>query len=357
MSTQLPETPGDRPNASPRIALVGPRRIRQGLGPYFARSVTRHDARLAAFACSRESSLAVATEELRAIVGHEVPGYIGVDAMLDADREIDAVIIASPVPAHARALESALAHGVPVLCEKPFLAPGSEAVDRAMQLCAAFCERGLPLMVHAQWPETLPAYRALFPDLFVEPPTSFRMELAPGSIGIDALVDSIPHPLSLLQAVSGEESAEHADVENIVIHAAGPEPGESGRVHIVRFDWTCPGQPRIECRVDLAHRATQPRPAGYGFDGCFAAREIEQPDYRMFFRDCEPALGPAFGARPEDDPDRGRRVPVPDPLDRRVGRFLAALEKPVDRAAAFLPAHRMRMLTRILDAYPSSHTD
>jgi len=76
----------------------------------------------------------------------------------------------------------------------------------------------------------------------------------------------------------------------------------------------------------------------------------------------EPALGGAIADPAADAPgDRGiaasasriERVPVPEPLDLRVARFLGVLEDGQDPPEAFLPAHRMRMLRSVLDAFES----
>lgn len=175
------------------------------------------------------------------------------------------------------------------------------------------------------------------------------MELAPGSIGALALVDSISHPLSLLQDVDPDPAAR---VEDVRLDDLGPARGlPDGHLQQLHFRWTSP-RGDIACRIDLHHKTAPPRPAGYGFDGDYAVREIELPDYRMFFRRGAPTLD----AGPTDDSQASSapRVSVPDPLDRRVGRFLRELDATeFDVDQAFLPARRMRMLSAILDAAQS----
>lgn len=325
--------------------------MRQGLGPYFARALLRHGCELAAVSTSRQETAALAHEELRAATGLIVPSYASVDAMLKAHADaLDAVIIAAPIASHEAALEAALARGLDVLCEKPFLEVDDGCAERAEALCTRFASSGTRLMIHAQWPETLEAYEALYGKI-ADAPRSFTMELAPGSLGPRALVDSLPHPLSLLQHVDDSEDAALREISIEVLDEGDTRSGAAER-HAVHFVWSS-SRARIACEIQLGHMAAPPRPAGYGFDGRYASREIEDPDYRMFFRATAPRWasteGPADGSK---SPSEGR-VPVPDPLDARVGRFVQSLELPADASQAFLPARRMRMLRDVLDAYPT----
>jgi myo-inositol 2-dehydrogenase/D-chiro-inositol 1-dehydrogenase len=73
------------------------------------------------------------TERTRdAVAGIEgVSVHTGVEAALDAPG-VDAVLIASPGPAHEEALLAAFARGLPVLCEKP-MTPDSAGALRVME--------------------------------------------------------------------------------------------------------------------------------------------------------------------------------------------------------------------------------
>ncbi|MCB9890014.1 MAG: Gfo/Idh/MocA family oxidoreductase [Planctomycetes bacterium] len=342
---------------APRIAIVGPRRVHQGLGPFFVRSFLARGAVVAGIVCSTEESLERARAELETTHGIAPEGFTSL-AVLLGSIDVDAVVIASPVATHEAALDAALASRTAVLCEKPLIEPDARSIEKSAELCSAFAEAGIPLVVHAQWPETLPAYCDLS-GIDLATSTAFQMELAPGSTGVRALVDSLPHPLSLLQAV---DPPGDAILEDIRIDDLGPARGGAPGV-LQRVDFRWQSRRRVlQCRVTLAHQDAPPRPAGYGFDGVFARREVENPGYRMFFRAMEPALGGAIADPAADAPgDRGiaasasriERVPVPDPLDLRVARFLDVLENGQDPSEAFLPAHRMRMLRSVLDAFES----
>ena len=69
------------------------------------------------------------------------------------------------------------------------------------------------------------------------------------------------------------------------------------------FTWRhAGGAPRAA--LTLRRCATQPRPAGYALDGCWAERQVTMPGYAM-------ALV-----------SEGRSVPLADPLDAHVAGFV-----------------------------------
>ncbi len=84
-----------------------------------------------------------------------IPGrYPGLDAML-ADARIDVLDIASPRRFHAEQVRMGVAHGLPILCQKPL---GIDLAE-AEQLVAEV-EGRVPLMVHENW-RFRPYYREL----------------------------------------------------------------------------------------------------------------------------------------------------------------------------------------------------
>ncbi|MFQ5505898.1 MAG: Gfo/Idh/MocA family oxidoreductase, partial [Planctomycetota bacterium] len=106
-----------------RIGLLGPRRARQGLGPFLARFVEEAGGSLVAAAGRNAELLHASTTRLGSELGHPVRGYVGLDAMLQGESSrggaLEALVIASPIPTHEAALETALDAGLHVLCEKP----------------------------------------------------------------------------------------------------------------------------------------------------------------------------------------------------------------------------------------------
>ncbi len=283
----------------PRVAVLGARRVRQGLGPFVARDLVRAGCDVPAFLCRRAESLEPAAEALRAVAGVDARGYAGLDALLAAER-LDAVAILAPAVAHGALLEAARGAGLAVLCEKPLVWGGDDPAAEAAAHVAGFERAGLLLMENCQWPETLPAFERLHPGALDAPPRRFAMRLSPVTVDARGLVDSLSHPLSLLQALAPDPAAELADVEY------GPLPGRAGALRLA-FRLRGPGCD-VAAEVELVPGAGPPREAAYAVDGRRAERTIDPDDYSMRFADGD------------------RAVDVPDPLGLRVARFAAALE-------------------------------
>jgi hypothetical protein len=217
----------------------------------------------------------------------------------------------------------ALQAGLHVLCEKPLVWRPAGLAEATKRVVEEFAALGLHLEVNTQWPETLPAYRALFPGLDAASTASFEMRLSPSSTGYEMLVDAMPHALSLLGAAVGHRSE---PLDAVVIQ------GESSRVD-VRFSY--PGAMLdVDCRVLLETCVAPPRPAAYGFDGDLAHRVISEPGYRLSFRS-----------------DDGREVPFEDPMRRVVASFLAHVCRGFDSRVNRRAILDARHLQDVLDSW------
>lgn len=294
-----------------RVGVVGARRVRQGLGPFVARHLVALGAEVPCFLASRAESV---PETERALSAR---GYTDLRRMF-ADEKLDALAILSPSETHERYLAAALDAGLHALCEKPLIWAGTGLAARVRALEHAFRAAGLGLRECCQWPYTLPAYRALHPE--TGGVHGFAMRLSPASREPRAMLgDSLPHPLSLLQALV-------------------PGPAEVGAI---RFDALAPGSLRLACEwraggaqveveITLVTRERPPREAAYAVNGRWAERRIRPDDYAFSFTDA------------------GREVPVPDPLRALLADFVAE----PGRAPAGESGERMALLERILDALP-----
>ncbi|HEY5658159.1 MAG TPA: Gfo/Idh/MocA family oxidoreductase [Myxococcota bacterium] len=311
----------------PRVGIVGARRRRQGLGPFVARDLLAAGADVPCFVVTSEASREAAHRALRETCGLEARGYLDLDAML-ASEALDALAILSPAQCHAEHLEAAQRAGVHVLCEKPFVWDVPDLAGRARALADAIEAQGRVLWENCQWPYTLPAFEALHPGALDAPPRRFEMELQPASLGLRSLADSIPHPLSLLQAlVPGDEPR----VEDVCFATRDPaSPSQA-----VRFRYCSEGH-RVEVEVRLEQTQQQPRRAGYALDGRWAQRLVSREDYRLSFADAN------------------RSVPVPDPLALLIADFVAALGDTPSRGRRTRGreiSRRMQLLGDIAGAY------
>jgi hypothetical protein len=299
----------------PRIALIGARRVRQGLGPFVARHLVALGAEVPCFLGTRPETIAESERTLGA------RGYADLGELL-ARETPDALAILSPSETHERYLEAALEARVHVLCEKPLLWNGPGFARRAALLCERFATAGLLLRESCQWPYTLPAYRALHPG--VGPLRSFAMRLSPAAREPRQMLgDALSHPLSLLQALSANAAAR---AEDVVLAA---RPGEVD----LRFAYRTPTD-SVASELRLRTSERPPREAAYAVNGHWAEREIRPSDYAFRFR------------------DGSREVEVPDPLHALLRDFLSALATRGGPDAA-IPA-RMALLEQILEALPAS---
>ncbi len=315
---------------APRIALIGARRVRQGLGPFVAEHLSRLGARVCAFLASSAEGREAAGADLERRLGHRPSGYTDLAQLLERERP-DAIAILSPRGTHGRYLEAALAAGTHVLCEKPLL-EGPRAAQRVDSLARAFQAAGLLLAENCQWPHVLPAFEELHGP--IARPSEFAMRLTPASRGAEMLSDALPHVLSLLQVLAPGSGAHFEDL------AFSTRAVDAREVQI-EGTYLCGGR-RLGVRVELVSGRTTPREAWLAIDGRRARRRVREQDYALF-------LG--------EDPPQGserREVPLPDPLAAHLAAFLGDLDSV--RGGAPPPAsdaiiERARLLEHLLDAY------
>jgi len=309
-----------------RVALIGARRVRQGLGPFVARFLAELGVEVPAILGTSASTVSEALADLERDARLAPRGYTALEDLL-AGEELDALAILSPAETHGRYLEAALEAGLSVLCEKPLLWGGADLAGRARRLADGFARAGLYLAENCQWPYVLPAFRALHPAAADEPLRSFAMQLSPASQGAQRIGDALPHPLSLLQVLvpGSAPSLEH-------IAFAGGEP------LVVTFEYAT-REARVPCRVELLRDAGSPREASLTLDGRKARRRVRLEDYALFLA-------------AED----GREVPLADPLRALLADFARDLARaaqgrlPAPHVAQRIP-ERAALLDRLLDAY------
>jgi predicted dehydrogenase len=321
---------------APRVALIGARRRRQGLGPFVARELAAAGARVAGLLTTSPATARQAEADLIARFGIRARGYTDLATLLAGERP-DALAILAPPETHERYLRAALDAGLHALCEKP-LVWGRGMAARARELVDGFAARGLVLVENCQWPYTLPAFAALHPGALDRPPTRFEMWLTPRTRGLEMLRDSLSHPLSLLQALG---PGCQAYVRNVELEAIGSARGIPDADALrVRFEYLS-GAAQIGCRVELTHGDAEPRAAGYAVNGLRARRLVEPADYSLAFVDA------------------GRSVPVRDPLTASIEAFVSALRAALGGKApprAHEIARRMELLESLAGAFPEEGT-
>jgi predicted dehydrogenase len=309
------------------VGIVGAGRRRQGLGPFVARDLLAAGACIPGFVVTSAESRAAVSRAWKQDLGIEPHGHLELAELLRGER-LDALAILSPAETHERHLEAALAAGLHVLCEKPFVWGGSALAERSRRLAHRFDARRLLLWENCQWPYALPAFAQLHPGALDAAPRRLAMRLQPASRGAQMIGDSVPHVLSLLQALL---------------------PGRPGRIERPRFAGGGAGEDRLdlafryraaghelEVEVALLRSDRHPRAAALEIDGLRAERLVAADDYRLSFAS-----------------DR-RTVPLPDPLTLLVADFVRALASAGDPAAATRSreiVERMELLEQIVAGF------
>lgn len=290
-----------------KVLVIGARRRRQGTGEFLARAFALAGAEVGAIVGTSAETAGQAQAQLREQYGIRCAAYTSVAEALERETP-DIVAICSPHAVHYEQLQAVQQAGAHCLCEKPLW--WGQADDRRAateRLVDGFIERGRFLALVTQWPYTLGAFYCIFPGLQGQPVNDFRMTLSPIRSGLDMILDSAPHPLSMLRQLLGY-----------------------GRVASPHARFIGAGHRHLELDFEYRHGAgtaavnftasvcsAPPRPASYAINGARIEREIALPEYRVAF------VGD------------GRRVAAEDPLQLLVTDFLNKVDTrcTVDRQA------------------------
>ncbi|GEM_PF-1583944 len=326
-----------------RVAVVGPRRRREGLGPFLIQYLLQHGAKLVAVATSRGETAQLAVEEIHRRWGIRPRGYASVGEMVSRER-LDAVVICSPTRLHLQHLQMAATVGLHVLCEKPLCFDGKHSPALAVRgMLHQFQREGRVLMVNHPWPYTLAAHRRLYPQALVSGTAARDVQvwLAPSCTGVEMIPHAFTHALSLLQAVSSAQGRIlHLDVR--------PRADAAGTVR----GWDIAflyghAQGSTVFRTRLVHQPRQPRQAGYAIDLQWVRRRILWPQYRQYLEPGHPEQAPA----PLSGPPGAQAVELEDPLSLLVADFLRRCKQGgMDRRDYKLVLTQLGMLWMVWEA-------
>ena len=262
-----------------RIAVVGARRHRQGTGAFIAAHFAELGHTVCAIVGTSDDSLAAASKDLQLNYGIAVKPYPDVKTLL-AEQDIDVLAIASPDGTHLEYLEDAARANCHVFCEKPLWWPADgtcpspeDAARTTTKLIKRFDDNGHSLFVNLQWPHTLPSFQRLYPDtsLAAENLTRFEMRLSPESTGPRMVIDSAPHPLSMLYRLLGSGD---------ILNAAAHYDGATRDTLTLTFNYHHTQGDTI-VTLKFKRHPGQPKPAGYAINGNPVERCVKMPDYLL----------------------------------------------------------------------------
>lgn len=311
------------------VAIIGARRVRQGLGPYLARFVVEAGHDVAAVLGTSPETARAAADAIHADLGVRPRPCSHAEELHDVGAR--ALVIATPHEAHDVWLQFAFEHDAHALCEKPLVWGTPDDAARAEHWGRSFQADGQVLRVNAQWPWTLDTFRALHPEA-PDVPQRFRMQMPPRTRGFGALLDCLPHPLSMLARLAPGEAA---TLHELTFH----EGGVDARRWRITFRYEAPAG---SIEADLVFEAVPDasRATSYALDDHAAVRTVDPGTYAMTLTD-------------PDAPDRS--IPLPDPTPRLVGSFLVAAARNTSPGLDPAVVPGMRHLVEIVEAAASHH--
>lgn len=256
-----------------KVMVIGARRRRQGVGEFLAHAFSVAGADVCAIVGTSPETAALAQAQLRERYGIRCTAYTSIVEGLE--REVpDIVAICSPFDFHYEQLQAVLRAGAHCLCEKPlWWGETHDRIAATKSIVDGFIAQHRYLALVTQWPYTLPTFYRIYPELKNQPLVDFHMRLSPTRTGLNMVLDSVPHLLSMLQYLIGQGTV------------------ESPRAIFLDSD-----QSRLELDFGYRHGAGHtavrfeasvciepPRPASYAINGCRIERRIMLPQYRTTF--------------------------------------------------------------------------
>ena len=253
--------------------IIGARRRRQGVGEFLAKAFSGAGADVCAIVGTTPETAALAQSQLRERYEIQCAAYSSVETALRSEAP-DVVAICSPFEAHYQQLQAVQRAGAHCLCEKPlWWGEAGNRVAETEAIVDGFDEQSRYLALVTQWPYTLPAFYRIYPDQENRPVSDFRMQLSPTRPGLNMVLDSVPHLISMLQ------------------HLLGYGTIASARTRFFGSD-----RSRLELDFEYRHNAggtavhfeasvcaSPPRPASYAINGWRVERQIALPQYRASF--------------------------------------------------------------------------
>jgi GFO/IDH/MocA oxidoreductase family protein len=254
------------------IGIVGAGRSRDGLGPFLARFCEEEGFWVTGVSGRSLKRARVNAQTLGQQLGHEVTAFASAAALCGAD--LAALVIASPVQFHLEALQAATKAGVPTLCEKP-LVHENQAQEGA-EVIETFARQRVALAENCQWPYMLPAFFELHGPVEAAPELRVEMGLGPPRSGREMVQNTVPHLLSVIQAVTSLDS------NTAVTDVSLADPAYKTKQNVLHIRLVAPGK-IVEGLLHLQICTGPPRPAWLAINGRRIDRRVGQGYAINFF--------------------------------------------------------------------------
>lgn len=287
-----------------KIGIIGPGRVKNGIGEYTAKYFSQLDADVIAVAASSYSHAKNYASILNRNYGIDPIPYNSVKDMLISGN-LDAVAICSPPQVHFEQLQNALSAGVHVFCEKPLIwEDGNDNAKLTHIIIKQFQQKNLILHYNTQWIYTLPAYEKICGRIDPLAINSFSVELSPSNSDSWFMIkESAPHANSLLLAIGAI-----GPFRSLVISESHKNNPEQKKIEISFTVFNATGK-NIQGSYIFKVTRKQPRPAAYSINGNRVERTLSRHDYAMAFN------------------SKKNQIPMEDPLKDSVKHFLSKIRK------------------------------
>lgn len=299
-----------------KVIIVGARRRRQGIGEFLAKAFSVAGAEVVAVVGTTPETAELAKTNL---FEHHAIDCVAYDSLaLAIEKETpDIVAICTPFESHLEQLQQVLDAGVHCLCEKPIIWGAENNIAETKKIVDGYFHNKQYLSLVTQWPFTLDAFNKLYPQVKNQPVTEFEMTLSPIRPGPDMVLDAAPHLLSMLQALVGNGKIHNINSSFI---------NKRQQLNLI-FDYQhLSGNTSVRFTTTVCEEI--PRPASYTINGCNLSREIELPDYNIWFN------------------GNNNRVPAEDPLNLLAVDYLEKIKSgcTVDRQALMTSIEALDMI-------------
>lgn len=267
-----------------RAAVIGA----SGIGKHHAKWFNALGCEVVGFAGTSPQSVAATAEVLRDLFGFSGRGYVGVEALLEAERP-DLVAICSPPALHPQHFLSAVDAGCQILCEKPLVYDPRTAdetlLHQADQMVVAADSAGLVAAINTQYVAAAEPYWELCSTAGAGvSPASFqrfymRMDSRGGKAGASGAkiwIDLASHPLSLLMRLAGQGQ---------IVPGSEDCVQEASRV-TARFAYAV-GDRRIDAHIEVCNVPQGALVRRFGVDDVlvdYEGRNDEQGVYAAYLR-------------------------------------------------------------------------
>ena len=276
-----------------KVALVGARRNKNGIGHYIGNYFQRNGSPVVSLLGTSVETAALAANELKGF-GINAQPYTNFDKMV-AEQCPDAVVIASPSTTHLDYLFKALEAGTHIFCEKPFFVDANEEAQSVLRDIFTLADKQqVTIAMNSQWPFALPYYDELCGTVDSNTIKRFDMRLSPLCSGKEMIIDSVPHALSVLYCKCGP-----GEIKEIAI-----EPLKERMDIDFEYqtkDTTC------TVHIRLTQQVVPPRDFSFGFNDRVVHRSLDLESYQISFNHVQKTLK------------------LVDPLDLSVQDFMNAV--------------------------------